>query len=377
MGPSPAPTTGTDPNAGWFASTGGGASGDATAGAQYEPARVTNNIRLRSGENWSGERVLDVVRRIAPGWLPFFKRHVTLSATSQGATQPTTTIRSGEFGPKLEDLPKAPLRTLGPLTTHFEIPAKWNDIEVVRHILAQIADDVDVHQIAADSATRDPKLFQQIKSERFKHGLATVATLAGGYYSALATLTPGGQAAMAVWDIQEGDNLAAALDVAMLVPWGKLVKKGVEATGTVAIQAGDKMIGVLPDKAIQRLDELAPEQKELLRNRLLAAETAEDIERITKEFLETRFHAHHPLPMFLGGYTEQLLSKIPKETHDEFHKILRDELRNAGFDLPIGTIHGSAEKWQAYFKTHAGSQGKAFDAVLKASRAIDVKHAPR
>ena len=70
----------------------------------------------------------------------------------------------------------------------------------------------------------------------------------------------------------------------------------------------------------------------------------------------------------------QLLAKIPKSVHDEFHALLREELRTAGFNIPFGRSRGSASDWIAHFKEFPGSQGKAFNAVLKAARAVDVKH---
>jgi hypothetical protein len=260
------------------------------------------------------------------------------------------------------------------LTVHFDIPPDWNDLQVTRYILGQLADDIDVHRLAADWATSKPELFKEIQDQRFKNGLSTIAAIAGGYYTAIASLVPGGQSAVAAWDIQNGDTLAAALDVAFLLPLGKLAKTSVEATGAVAINAGDRLVGVLPVKAIEAVNKLAPEQLALLHKRLLAAKSEQEAAEIAVKFLGTAFDAHHPLPMFLGGEMKQLLARIPKSVHEEFHALLRQELRAAGFTRPIGTTQGSRQMWLEEFKRSPGSQGKAFDAVLKASRTIDEKH---
>jgi hypothetical protein len=362
----------------WAPKGGGGASAASSARPQrwsaIEPERVLNRIRRSSGGNWTGDRILDVISTLAPGWLPFIKQHVTLSLTSGGSKEASTAVRSGEVGPAISDLPRAPLRTLGPLTLHVDIPSGWNDVQAAHYILSQLADDINVHRLAADWATKSPELFKEIQDQRFKDGLPTIAALAGGYYTAIASLVPGGQAAVAIWDIQNGDKVGAALDIAFMLPLGKLAKAGVEATGSIAIQAGDKLVGVLPVKAIEQIGKLAPEQRTLLHKRLLAAKTEQEAAEIVGKFLATPFDSHHPLARFLGGHPEQLLSKIPRDVHQEFHQVLREELKAVGLDLPIGSTAGSARKWAEYLSKDPTRQGKAFDAVLRASRAIDAKH---
>ncbi len=361
----------------------GGAGGASSAAAMPqaaqrsatpEPDRVFNSIRARSGDDWSGDRVLDAIATIAPGWLPFVKRYVTLALTSDGANEASTTVRQGEFGPALGDLPDAPLRKLGALSVHFEIPANWNDIQVAKHIVAQLADDIDVHRLAADWSASHPELFKGIQAQRFKDGLSTIAALAGGYYSAIASLLPGGQAAVAGWDIQSGDKLGAALDIAFMLPLGKIAKAGVEAAGSIALKAGDKLVGILPVKTIEQIGKLTPDQKALLHTRLLAAKNEQEAAEIVEAFLALKFDRHHPLPKFLGGDVEQLLAKVPTDIHQEFHDVLREELKAAGLNLPIGGRNGSSQAWAEYLSKDAARQGIAFDAVLKASRAIDAKH---
>ena len=88
-------------------------------------------------------------------------------------------------------------------------------------------------------------------------------------------------------------------------------------------------------------------------------------------------HGHHPIPKFLGGDINQSLSKVSPEIHLEFHKWLRHYLREANIPLPVGGPGGSAADWARFMIANLGSQRKALDAVLRASRGIDAKHGLR
>jgi hypothetical protein len=228
--------------------------------------------------------------------------------------------------------------------------------------------------LAARWATSDSKLFDELRDDRFRNGLATIETLAKSYYLALAGMTAGGQAAVALWDISTGEKLAAALDVVCLLPLGKIVQTALESVGGVSIQVGKRTVAFLPTAAIQRLQKLAPEQKALLSKRLLGAKTELEAVEIVEKFLNLPFDRHHSLPKFLGGDFEQLLYRLPKAVHEELHSLLAVELKNAGLNLPIGGTTGSKLAWMTFFRNNPGAQGKALDAVLKASRAIDAKH---
>jgi hypothetical protein len=105
---------------------------------------------------------------------------------------------------------------------------------------------------------------------------------------------------------------------------------------------------------------------------LRAIEAAEPVAvKVTK--LATR-GGHHPFAKFLGGEALQWLSKIDPKIHGEFHDLLRQGLKDAGFKLPIGGKAGSTKKWLRYFEENPGAQRKAIDAMLDASRSIDAKH---
>jgi len=88
----------------------------------------------------------------------------------------------------------------------------------------------------------------------------------------------------------------------------------------------------------------------------------------------TVLHLHHPLPKFLGGDANQLLSKLDPNIHQEFHQILRQNLKDAGIPLNVGGRGGSAADWAEYMQLNPGAQRAAFDSVLNASRVIDKKY---
>jgi RHS repeat-associated protein len=82
-------------------------------------------------------------------------------------------------------------------------------------------------------------------------------------------------------------------------------------------------------------------------------------------------HGHHPIPKFLGGHEKQTLINLPSNVHTEFHSVLRTNLINAGFDLPIGGRTGSTQAWERLFRSTPGAQQRAFDAVRRASEHVD------
>jgi len=316
------------------------------------------------------------MRAVAPGWLPFIKQRITLTQTSGGSKEPTTTVRAGEHGPAVgwRSDPSDP--SFGPTTIHFEIPREWNDAQVAQYVLGQLAENDLAHRIAATWArdSKTPELMSHLQWERFKSGMKTVAALAGTYYKAIAGLAPGSGVAVAAWDIEHGDYLGAALGAAFMLPLGKIGKAGVEWTGTVAIKAGDKLIAALPLKVIQRIQKLHPDQQALLQGRLLTAKTKEEAAGIVNRFVNTSFDNHHPLPKFLGGDIDQFTARIPRDVHVEYHAELRKELKKAGFTLTVGSKSGSTAAWYRHLSGNPRSQSEAFNAVLKASGTIDKKH---
>jgi RHS repeat-associated protein len=83
---------------------------------------------------------------------------------------------------------------------------------------------------------------------------------------------------------------------------------------------------------------------------------------------------HHPIPKFLGGDANQFLVGLESSVHVEFHSLLRTNLGEAGIPLNIGGRGGSAADWANYMTFNPGAQITAFNAVLGASRSIDVKY---
>lgn len=88
-----------------------------------------------------------------------------------------------------------------------------------------------------------------------------------------------------------------------------------------------------------------------------------------------RLEGHHGIPFFLGGKAKQVLSSLPRQIHrDEFHSLLRRELRNAGFSLKVGGRGYGSFEWAKYMSASPGLQRAAFDAVLRVARSIDSKY---
>ncbi len=83
---------------------------------------------------------------------------------------------------------------------------------------------------------------------------------------------------------------------------------------------------------------------------------------------------HHAIPKFLGGAIKQVRIPLKTAIHREFHSVLRQELRAAGFALNVGGRGGGRANWIRHFSLNSGSQRRAFDAVLNASRSIDAKY---
>lgn len=79
---------------------------------------------------------------------------------------------------------------------------------------------------------------------------------------------------------------------------------------------------------------------------------------------------HHSIPKVLGGFQKQLLTKLPSNVHIEFHQLLTQALRARGLP-PLGGKTGGKAFWGTAGST---AQREAFNAVLDASRAIDVKY---
>ncbi len=84
-----------------------------------------------------------------------------------------------------------------------------------------------------------------------------------------------------------------------------------------------------------------------------------------------RTNRHHPIPKYLGGHQRQPLAEIDAATHIELHKLLRADAR---LPLPEGGPSGSAAAWAREMAANPGTQARALDAVLDASRSVDARY---
>jgi hypothetical protein len=152
-------------------------------------------------------------------------------------------------------------------------------------------------------------------------------------------------AALAVSDVFLVKSLATAA--------GKLVLKvGAKALPKPIVLAINKQAGGTIVKSLATVESL----------------TAQNL------FKKAVVHGHHPLPKFLGGYADQVLSKLNPIVHKEFHSLLKQKLKQAGIPLNVGGRGGSARDWAMYMNANPGAQKAALNAVLDASRAIDKKY---
>ncbi|MBL0923785.1 MAG: hypothetical protein IBJ12_04860 [Sphingomonadaceae bacterium] len=87
--------------------------------------------------------------------------------------------------------------------------------------------------------------------------------------------------------------------------------------------------------------------------------------------IRTIWHPTRDLPVQI---IRKGLSTIPKNVHDELHRELRKLLRDSGFMRGIGGRGGSGFDWTEDFSQNPGSQRYALDAVLDASRRIDLQY---
>ncbi len=102
----------------------------------------------------------------------------------------------------------------------------------------------------------------------------------------------------------------------------------------------------------------------------------EHVYHVTRDGLlvHNAYNWHHALPKFLGGFNKQVLTKLTEKVHRAFHKQLRAELKKQGFHIPVGGRGGSANDWFRHFAANEGSQSRALQAVIDASRKIDKQY---
>lgn len=82
---------------------------------------------------------------------------------------------------------------------------------------------------------------------------------------------------------------------------------------------------------------------------------------------------HHSLPKYLGGFVDQLKTRIPAGVHRQLHNMLRERWRNLGFP-PEGGTTGSRAAWRSFFQGNPERQRVALDELLDVTREIDMQH---
>jgi hypothetical protein len=172
----------------------------------------------------------------------------------------------------------------------------------------------------------------------------------------------------------------AAISSAAMIPVvgsiGTAGRRAVKAAGMV-----DEVIDAysFTSKAIRRSDQVF----DVYRAGNIAVDMSADIavdlrtgQRLANNYVpvKTVTQSHHPLPKFLGGDAKQVLSCVDPALHGEFHGAIRVNLKDAGIPLNVGGRGGSTFDWANYMKLNPGTQRQAFDAVLDASRYMDVKY---
>ena len=77
---------------------------------------------------------------------------------------------------------------------------------------------------------------------------------------------------------------------------------------------------------------------------------------------------HHPIPKFLGGFDNQVMSTIGRGHHILFHSALNHAFKANGIPL---RGNSSRAAWANYFNRNPGAQAKAFDTLLGVARHFD------
>lgn len=83
-------------------------------------------------------------------------------------------------------------------------------------------------------------------------------------------------------------------------------------------------------------------------------------------------HAHHPIPMFMGGHEKgQTMYNVSWPVHVFYHLVLHGTLKMEGLPGGFGGKWGGKEYWGKYMTANKGSQTAAFGAALSAAVFVD------
>ena len=114
-----------------------------------------------------------------------------------------------------------------------KVPDNWNSAQVAQYIVQQCAGpngeftNYFAAYLMVDSAREGAmERGQEIDTARQKAILSKAASIAEIYVRGMASLTPGGLAALAAYDATTGQYLSAAVEAAFLLPASATVGKG-------------------------------------------------------------------------------------------------------------------------------------------------------
>jgi len=75
-----------------------------------------------------------------------------------------------------------------------------------------------------------------------------------------------------------------------------------------------------------------------------------------------QFHRHHPWPKYLGGPEEQILERLPRSLHEEYHRGIDQFAKRS----PRGT--------KSFENLSPAARKKIFEQILEYTKEFDAKH---
>lgn len=213
-----------------------------------------------------------------------------------------------------------------------------------------------------NSAVGNPRLVEELwseieeaKAEIFKEAMAQ----AGEFAEFAISMVPG-----------PGANIALLVDsLATAPPEGK-------AIAVVATVLGG-LVGALSKKGV--LKKAGDKLKDRIKRLKFVVKKGDEICEVVFDWekFKGQIDEHHPIPKFLGGFSEQTTySNLIKRDHDELHRMLRDALRNSGLPPgmpPFGGANSKAQIWGKYFADNLGqgAHEQALIALMDVCNAFD------
>jgi hypothetical protein len=129
--------------------------------------------------------------------------------------------------------------------------------------------------------------FQAHERDRVQARFDQVAQIAEQYYTSLAQLAPGGSGVMALYNLQDGNVKAAAIDLVFSAPVLGAVGKGIEKTaGVVALKTIDGVATYIPEEAIRLFQTGRGAGANDLARVLKSSNNLDEIEDAVKTFLK-------------------------------------------------------------------------------------------